>query len=99
MSPVCLPKPAVRHLAYLRNLARGVPVDFAVQANPSVTGWLRRHSGEIDLVLVVSIGPTLNVPRDLGPPLVVDTQNIEWTRRCKRASRPRPSGADGCAAT
>jgi polysaccharide biosynthesis protein PslH len=81
MSPVCLPKPALRHLAYLHNLARGVPVDFAVQANPSVKDWLRRHVGEIDVVLVVSIGPTLSVPRDLGRPVVVDTQNIEWVRR------------------
>ena len=81
MTPVPLPKPGLRHPAYLRNLARGVPGDFAVQGNPSVTGWLRRHSGEIDLVLVGSIGPTVNVPRNLGPPLVVDTHNIEWARR------------------
>lgn len=81
MTPISLPKPGLRHIAYLRNLARGVPVDFAVQANPSVRDWLRRHVAEIDLVLVVSIGPTLSVPRNLGPPVVVDTQNIEWARR------------------
>jgi polysaccharide biosynthesis protein PslH len=81
MNPISLPKPGLRHLAYLRELARGVPVDFAVQANPSVKSWLRRHAGEIDVVLVVSIGPTLCVPRNLGPPVVVDTQNIEWVRR------------------
>jgi glycosyltransferase involved in cell wall biosynthesis len=81
MDPISLPKAGLRHLAYLRDLARGVPVDFAVQVNPSVKNWLRRHVGEIDVVLVVSIGPTLSVPRDLGRPIVVDTQNIEWVRR------------------
>ena len=81
MNPISLPKPALRHLAYLQNMARGVPLDFAVQANPSVKGWLRRHAGEVDLVLVVSIGPSLSVPRNLGRPVVVDTQNIEWVRR------------------
>ena len=81
MSPISLPKPGLRHATYLRNLAHGVPVDFAVQGNPSVAGWLRRHSGEIDLILVGSIGPTVNVPRNLGVPLVVDTHNIEWARR------------------
>lgn len=86
MNPVSLPKAGLRHMAYVRNLARGVPVDFAVQANPSITGWLRRHSGEIDLVLVGSIGPTVNVPRNLGPPLVVDTHNIEWARRASDMS-------------
>ncbi len=92
MSPISLPKPPLRHLAYLRNLARGVPLDFAVQANPTVTGWLRRHAGAIDLVLVVSIGPTLTVPRNLGPPLVVDTQNIEWLRRASDLSTEADRG-------
>ncbi len=81
LEPISLPKPGLRYLAYLRELARGVPVDFAVQANPSVMGWLRRHAGEIDLVLAATIGSTLSVPRHLGPPVVVDTHNIEWSRR------------------
>jgi glycosyltransferase involved in cell wall biosynthesis len=86
MDPISLPKPALRHLAYLRHLARGVPVDFAVQANPSVAGWLRRHAREVDVVLVVSIGSSLSVPRGLGHPVAVDTQNVEWVRRASDLS-------------
>jgi len=81
MSPVCLRKPGWRHLAYLGSLARGAPVFLAVQTNPSVRRWLRSNADDIDAVVVGSIGPTLSVPRRLGRPVIVDTQNVESARR------------------
>jgi glycosyltransferase involved in cell wall biosynthesis len=79
---VVVPKPRWRHLAYLGAIARGVPLDFAVQRNPRVRRWLRRHAGEVDSVLVGSIGPAQDaLPRRPGDPVVViDTHNVERVR-------------------
>ncbi|MGD9695165.1 MAG: glycosyltransferase family 4 protein [Thermoleophilia bacterium] len=80
---VALPKPPGRgrYLAYLRQVARGAPLDFAVQANPAVVAWLERHASEIDAVVVGSIGPTVNLPASLRRPVIIDTQNIDSARR------------------
>jgi glycosyltransferase involved in cell wall biosynthesis len=88
MDPVCLPKPGWRHLSYLGSLARGAPVYFAAQTNPSVRRWLRAHAGDVDAVVVASIGPTLSVPRGVGP-VLVDTHNVEWARRASELSAHR----------
>ncbi len=97
MDPVCLPKPGWRYLSYLGSLARGAPVYFAAQTNPSVRRWLRAHAGDVDAVMVASIGPTLSLPRGLGRPVLVDTHNVEWARRAERAvgapGRARPAQA------
>ena len=67
MSPISLPKPGLRHRRPTCATWRAAsPWTSPSRATPSVAGWLRRHSGEIDVVLVGSIGPTLSVPRDLG---------------------------------
>ena len=92
MAPVSLPKPRslFRPRAdYLGSLARLAPVDFAVQTNPAIRGWLRRHADEIDAVLTGSIGPTLSIPRRYGRPVVVDTHNVEWARRASELAPGR----------
>ena len=89
MDPICLPKPGWRYLSYLGSLARGAPVYFAAQTNPSLRRWLRVHAGDVDAVLVASIGPTLSVPRGLGRPVLVDTHNVEWARRASELSAHR----------
>ncbi|HVG99166.1 MAG TPA: glycosyltransferase [Miltoncostaeaceae bacterium] len=89
IEPVPLPKPRWRHLAYVGSLGRGAPVYFAAQTNPSVRGWLRTHADEVDAVVTGSIGPTLNVPRRLGRPVLVDTHNVEAARRASELSAYR----------
>jgi polysaccharide biosynthesis protein PslH len=88
LDPVVLPKPRWRYLSYAGSLARGAPVDFAAQTNASVRRWLRAHARDVDAVVVASIGPTLSVPRGLGP-VVVDTHNVEWARRASELSAHR----------
>ena len=91
VTPVALPKPTHRFASYLRRIATGVPFDLALFANPTLTRWLRRNRDHIDVVFAVCVSQALNVPAwgRGGPPVVIDTVDLEWVRHDREVREQR----------
>jgi glycosyltransferase involved in cell wall biosynthesis len=91
VTPVALPKPPHRFASYVRRIATGVPFDLALFANPTLTGWLRRNRDRIDVVFAVCVSQALNVPAwgRGGPPVVIDTVDLEWVRHDREVREQR----------
>jgi sugar transferase (PEP-CTERM/EpsH1 system associated) len=77
----------------LQNLASPLPYAVAKYRSPALTRELRRlvAAGDVDVVVCDFLVPSLNVPSDLGVPMVLFQHNVEaaiWERHAQVASHP-----------
>ncbi|MBW8770501.1 MAG: glycosyltransferase [Gemmatimonadetes bacterium] len=86
---------AGRALAALGNLFSSLPFALSPYRSAAMTGaireWCRRSAGQEAVVVCDFLVPALNVPEDLGCPVVLFQHNVEamiWERRAKVASNP-----------
>jgi polysaccharide biosynthesis protein PslH len=84
-----------RGLAALRNLFSSLPFALAPYRSAAMTQVIRERCGNgpdrADVVVCDFLTPALNVPDDLGCPVVLFQHNVEamiWERRAKVASNP-----------
>jgi sugar transferase (PEP-CTERM/EpsH1 system associated) len=77
----------------LQNLASPLPYAVAKYRSPAMTRELRRlvAEGDVDVIVCDFLFPSLNVPSDLGVPMVLFQHNVEaaiWERHAQVASHP-----------
>ena len=77
----------------LQNLASPLPYAVAKYRSPALTRELRRlvAAGDVDVIVCDFLFPSLNVPSDLGAPMVLFQHNVEaaiWERHAQVARHP-----------
>ena len=77
---VHVPKPRGRIARSVTEFVRGAPLSMAVQRNPSLDVWLWRHAGDFDAVVAGTISRAPHGRAPALPPVIVDTQNVEFLR-------------------
>ena len=86
---------AARAVAALGNLFSSLPFALSPYRSAAMTrairDWCSRSAGQEGVVVCDFLVPALNVPEDLGCPVVLFQHNVEamiWERRAKVASNP-----------